>query len=206
MGKLALLATLLATLLWTEISGVDARHATIRRLLMIASTNTRKLPCQELSGDWAFWQARNREVDAAPCEAKRAKQAKLRAAVKEKRARARDKAKAEATMLECATFATCFAKTEAHMVWVCALAIHVRGAFLSCHSRVRRAYSAVAWRVAKNAPPFFCKPCTQCSVLGSDDQLANVACPGERQEAAGGTHWRHARVRAREDPWDSWQA
>ena len=72
MGKLALLATLL----WTDISGVEARHVTIRRLLMNAS---------------------------APCEAKRAKKAKLRAAVKEKRARAQ--AKAKATVLECATFA-----------------------------------------------------------------------------------------------------
>ena len=122
----------------------------------------------------------NREVDAAPCEAKRAKQAKLRAAVKEKRARARDTAKAKATMLECATFATCFAKTKTHMVWVCALAIHVRGA-----------YSAVAWRVAKNGPsppPLPCKPRTQCNVLGSDDKLANVAWP--RREAR--SSWWHA--------------
>ena len=61
-GKLALLATLL----WTDISGVEARHATIRRLLMNASANTHTLSFQDLSAYWAFLQMRNREVDAAP--------------------------------------------------------------------------------------------------------------------------------------------
>ena len=154
-GKLALLATLLST----DSSGVEARHATIRRVLMNASANTDKLSFQELSACWAFLQARNREVDAAHWEAKRAK---LRAAVKEKRARARSRAKAKATVLgraalatvwRCETFCVAFAKTEPHLVRVCALATHVRGAFLSCNGRVRRAFCSahMAWRVAENA-------------------------------------------------------
>ena len=77
---------------------------------MNASANTHTLSFQELSAYWAFLQARNREVDAASWEAKRAKKAKLRAAGKEKRARARPQAKAKATVLGCATFA---------IVWRC---------------------------------------------------------------------------------------
>ena len=59
---------------------------------MNASANTHTLFFQELSAFWTFLQARNREVDAAPWEAKRAKKAKLRSAVKEKRVRARAQA------------------------------------------------------------------------------------------------------------------
>ena len=81
MGKLALPAALL----WTDISGVEA--------------HTSSWSCRHpvvLAGE-------EQEVDAVPWDAKRAKQAKLWAAVMEKRARAHAQAKAKATLWGCAT-------------------------------------------------------------------------------------------------------
>ena len=67
---------------------------------------------------------------------------------------------------------------------------------------VRRAFCSayMASRVGRECGPSPRKPCTQCSLLGSVNQIAKVVCRGEEQEAASGAPWRHAGVRAREDP------
>ena len=54
MAKLALVSQVL----WKDISRVEAKHATIRRLLVAASLQTHPQAVQDLSAQWVFLQAR----------------------------------------------------------------------------------------------------------------------------------------------------
>lgn len=55
-----------ALLAWKDISAVEARHASIRRMLIVASTQTHQQAFHELSAQWVFLQHRNRMADFAP--------------------------------------------------------------------------------------------------------------------------------------------
>ena len=49
-----------------DIAPIEARHASIRRVLKVLSTQTHSLDFADLDARWIFLQARGRTVDAAP--------------------------------------------------------------------------------------------------------------------------------------------
>lgn len=51
---------LIALMHWKDISRIEAKHASVRRLLFLASTHTHALSLEELSGQWCFLQVRRR--------------------------------------------------------------------------------------------------------------------------------------------------
>ena len=180
MGKLALPAALL----WTDISGVEALHATIGRLTLLHGA----------LGILSFLQERNRRSTQPPWEAKRAKQVKLWAAVMEKRARAHAQAKAKATVSGCATSAIVWGRFL-HAWCVCALWRYMRAArfvhaTVACAARILLCTGLGAWQRMRSLS--FLLPGKPC--VGIVCQIANVTC-------SSGANWRHAGVRAREDPW-----
>ena len=54
--------SLLGSTLWKDISGVEARHASIRRILTLASVQTHQQALSELSAEWLFLQHRKRKA------------------------------------------------------------------------------------------------------------------------------------------------
>lgn len=57
---------LCASLQMTDISAIEARHATIRRILTSSSVQTHQQSFAELVANWVFLQARVRQADRAP--------------------------------------------------------------------------------------------------------------------------------------------
>lgn len=76
---------LCALLCWSDISTLESKHASVRRLLVTRSVQTHRSTFDELSAHWLFMQARNRAVDAAPWEREVQKKAFARAVAKERR-------------------------------------------------------------------------------------------------------------------------
>ena len=138
MGKVALPATLL----WTDISGVEARHATIRRLTLLHGA----------VGIMSFLQARNRR--STQRLGRRRGQSRPSCGLRSWRS-APGPTPRRRPLCRCVPHLRLSGAGFSCMVRVCALAIYARGAFRTCHGRVHRAHSAVhrAWRVAKNAFP-----------------------------------------------------
>lgn len=88
-------------LCWNDISTIEAKHASVRRILVGRSVQTHKSAFDEVSANWVFMQARNRAVDAAPWERAAQKKAAAR-----RFARARRKIKQE----QAAPWAMCLAR------------------------------------------------------------------------------------------------
>lgn len=70
---------------WLDIAPIEAKHATIRRMLTLASTHTHGQAFHELSALFVCLQARGRAADFAPWQARRRKKAELRKYAKVKR-------------------------------------------------------------------------------------------------------------------------
>lgn len=85
MHKLLLCSLLLAN----DISSVESKHASIRRVFTASSVQSHAQALHDLSAQWAFMQARNRKGQFAPWETARTKKALLRKAQKDKRQAAR---------------------------------------------------------------------------------------------------------------------
>lgn len=79
-------------LMWKDTSSIEAKHASIRRLLTAASVQTHTQNFQELAAQWLFLQCRNRMDSAAPWQAAKRRQAARRSAQKAGRAAATHKA------------------------------------------------------------------------------------------------------------------
>ena len=81
---------LMGLMLVKDIAPVEARHASIRRILTILSCQTHTLDFADLDSRWVFMQARSRSVDAAPWQ-----KGKFRERARRKRASNKAKAKAK---------------------------------------------------------------------------------------------------------------
>jgi hypothetical protein len=84
---------MLATMLVKDIAPIEARHASIRRILTVLSTQTHTLDFADLDSRWIFLQARSRSVDAAPWQTGKFKEKARR---KDLSAKAKAKAKRKA--------------------------------------------------------------------------------------------------------------
>lgn len=85
---------LCALLHWNDTSTIEAKHASIRRLLFASSVQTHKQSFDELSSNWLFMQARNRTTDFAPWETAALKKKAYRMAAKTKRVAKQEQAAA----------------------------------------------------------------------------------------------------------------
>ena len=165
MGKLALPATLLGLYQWRRDSASDHPQA-----------HTPSWSCRHpvvLAGE-------EQEVDAAPWERKRAKQAKLWAAVMEKRARAHAQAKAKATVSVVCHICDCLGQVL-HAWCVCALWRYMRAArFLHATVACAARILCTGLGAAKNALPL-----PPPSSLASLARASFVKSPMLRAEARG---------------------